>query len=174
MIQELLVVDCLYMIFLFSSFSSRICCTLISLQTTLHKSFLQIWSHLLKKSLMKNFIFCAVRTFIIHVVRGFNETDLYWISIMDRSSHQRCSIKAVFLKIWQNSQEIPCARVSFLTKLYSWTWNFIKEETLAQVFYCDFCEIFKNRFFIEHLRQLLLNRMISMMNHSSFVISFSL
>ena len=29
--------------------------------------------------------------------------------------------------------------------------NFIKKETLAQVFYCEFCEIFKNTFFIEHL-----------------------
>ena len=138
MIQKLLVVDCVYMIFLFSSFSNRICCTLVFLQTTLHKIFHRIWSHLLKKSLMENFIFCAERTFMIHVVRGFNETDSYWISIMDRSSHQKCSIKAVFLIIWQNSQEIPCARVSFLIKLYSWTCNFIKKETLAQMFYCDF------------------------------------
>ena len=34
-----------------------------------------------------------------------------------RSSHQRCSIKKVFLKILQNSQENTCARVSFLIKL---------------------------------------------------------
>ena len=27
------------------------------------------------------------------------------------------------------------------------TCNFIKKETLAQVFYCEFCEIFKNTFF---------------------------
>ena len=30
--------------------------------------------------------------------------------------------------------------------------NFIKKETLAQVFSCDFCEIFQNTFFTEHLR----------------------
>ena len=29
--------------------------------------------------------------------------------------------------------------------------NFIKTETLAQVFSCEFCEIFKNTFFTEHL-----------------------
>ena len=29
--------------------------------------------------------------------------------------------------------------------------NFIKKETLAQVFSCEFCEIFKNTFFTEHL-----------------------
>ena len=30
--------------------------------------------------------------------------------------------------------------------------NFIKEETLALSFYCEFCEIFKNTSFTEHLR----------------------
>ena len=32
-----------------------------------------------------------------------------------------------------------------------WACNFIKKETLAQVFSCEFCEISKNTFFIEHL-----------------------
>ena len=30
--------------------------------------------------------------------------------------------------------------------------NFIKKETLAQVFSCEFFEIYKNTFFTEHLR----------------------
>ena len=30
--------------------------------------------------------------------------------------------------------------------------NFIKKETLAQVFSREFCEIFKNTFFTEHLQ----------------------
>ena len=30
--------------------------------------------------------------------------------------------------------------------------NFIKKETLTKVFSCEFCEIFKNTFFTEHLR----------------------
>ena len=34
-------------------------------------------------------------------------------------------------------------------------YNFIKKETLAQVFSCGFCEIFKNFFLIEHLQRLL-------------------
>ena len=29
--------------------------------------------------------------------------------------------------------------------------NFIKKETLAQVFSCEFCDIFKKTFFTEHL-----------------------
>ena len=45
---------------------------------------LRICSHLLKKSLMESFIFCAV-----------------------------CSVKKLFLEISQNSQENTCARVSF-------------------------------------------------------------
>ena len=63
-------------------------------------------------------------------------------------SSQWCSIKKVFFKISQNSQESTCARVSFLIKLQA----FIKKETLEQVVFCEFCEILKNIFFTEHLR----------------------
>ena len=47
----------------------------------------------------------------------------------------------MFLEISQNSQENTCARVC----------NFIKKDTLAQVFSCEFCDISKNTFFTEHL-----------------------
>ena len=50
----------------------------------------------------------------------------------------------MFSEISQNSQENTCARVSE-------SCNFIKNETLAQVFSCKFCEISKNNFFTEHL-----------------------
>ena len=43
--------------------------------------------------------------------------------------------KSVFLEISQNSQEN----------------NFLKKETPAQVFSCEFCEISKKAFFTEHL-----------------------
>ena len=46
--------------------------------------------------------------------------------------------------ISQNLQENACARVSFIIKLHAS--GFIKKETLAQVFSCEFCEIFKNTF----------------------------
>ena len=55
---------------------------------------------------------------------------------------QRCSVKKLLIEISQNSQENTCARVSFLIK----TCNFIKKESLAQVFSCEFCEISKNIF----------------------------
>ena len=60
---------------------------------------------------------------------------------------QRCSVNKLLLKIPQNSQENTCARVSFLMKLQSEVYSFIQKETLAQVFSCKFCEIFKNIFF---------------------------
>ena len=59
---------------------------------------------------------------------------------------QRCSVKKLFLKISQNSQENTCARFSFLKKLQADVCNFIKKETLAQVLSCEFCENFKNTF----------------------------
>ena len=59
---------------------------------------------------------------------------------------QRCSVKKMFLEISQNSQENTCARVSFLINLQASDCNFIKKETLAQVFSCEFCEISKNTF----------------------------
>ena len=69
-----------------------------------------------------------------------------------RRNDRRRSIKKLFLKISQKSQENTCARVSFLKKLQDSTCNYIKKETLAQVFSRDFCEIFKNIFFTDHLR----------------------
>ena len=57
-------------------------------------------------------------------------------------------LKKVLLKFLQNSQE---NRVSFLIKFQARpASNCIKKETLAQAFYCEFCEILKNTFFTEH------------------------
>ena len=67
-----------------------------------------------------------------------------------RSTHLRCSIKKDFLKILQNSQEDSCARF-FFNKVAGKARNFIKKETLAKVWFCEICEIFKNTFFTEHL-----------------------
>ena len=60
--------------------------------------------------------------------------------------------KKLFLKISYKLQENTCVRISFLIKLQAETCIFIKKETVTQVFSCEFCEIFKNIFSIEHLR----------------------
>ena len=58
-----------------------------------------------------------------------------WLRSSEPVVH-RCSVKRVFLKISQNSQENRPE-----------TCNFIKKETVEQVFSCEFHEIFKNTFF---------------------------
>ena len=63
----------------------------------------------------------------------FNYSNI--ISCKYRSSHRMRSIKKLFLKISQTSQDNISTRVS-----------------LARVFSCQFCEIFKNTFFTQHLR----------------------
>ena len=72
--------------------------------------------------------------------------------LLEQMQHSEAATRGVlqqkvFLEISQNSQQNICARVSFLIKL-----NFIKKQTLAQVFSCEFCEIYKNTFLTEHLR----------------------
>ena len=52
---------------------------------------------------------------------------------------KRCSQK--FCKI---QRKTPVTQSLFLIKLQAEACNFIEKETLAQVFYCEFCEIYKN------------------------------
>ena len=76
---------------------------------------------------------------------------LYNLKFLNKESvAQTCSVRNVFLEISQNSQGNTCAGVYFLIKLQA-ACNFIKKETLAQVFSYEFCEISKNIFFTEHL-----------------------
>ena len=48
-------------------------------------------------------------------------------------------------------RKTPVPKPLFLLKLPE-ACNFIKKETLAQLLFCEFCKIFKNTFFTEHLR----------------------
>ena len=75
-------------------------------------------------------------------------------------------LKKMFLKISRHSQENICIRV------------FIKKDTPIQVFYCDFCEIFKNAIFTEY--RLLLYHSIAICSildvcrsHAYFLIRFA-
>ena len=58
-------------------------------------------------------------------------------------------LKKHVLKNSQNSQETTC--FFFLIKYEAWGLQFIKKETLRQVFSCEFSQIFKNTYFEEHL-----------------------
>ena len=66
-----------------------------------------------------------------------------------KAAVQKCSVKTVFLEMLLNSQENTCARV-FLQPLAC---NFIKIESLTQVFSCEFCEhLSKNTIFYKTLQ----------------------
>ena len=82
-------------------------------------------------------VFIIITVIIIH-----HDHHLYHSEAVTR----KFSVKQVFLKISQNPQENICARVSFFIKLQAEACNFIKKETLRQVFSCEFCEISKNAF----------------------------
>ena len=60
---------------------------------------------------------------------------------MSEAVVHRCSVEKVFLEFF------TCVRVSFFNKVAGEGCNFIKKETLAQVFSCEFYEISKNTFF---------------------------
>ena len=62
-----------------------------------------------------------------------------WITVM--SSSELEAVTRGFL----------CKKVFFLCKKVPKACNFIKKETLAQVFSCEFCEISKKTLFTEHL-----------------------
>ena len=76
-----------------------------------------------------------------------------------RSSHRRCSVKKVFLKISQNSQENTCARVSFLIKLQASGLRpatLLKKRLRHRCFPVNFVKFLRTHFFTERLRWLLL------------------
>ena len=69
---------------------------------------------------------------------------------------QKCSVKKLFLEILRNSHENTCVRVSFLIKVQAEARNFIKKETLAQVFPVNFAKFLITPFLTEHPWRLLL------------------
>ena len=70
---------------------------------------------------------------------------IYKLSYFEKQS----LTKKVFLKILRSSQKNTCVGVSYLINLQGWCLQlyycyFIKKETLASVFSCEFSETFKN------------------------------
>ena len=69
-----------------------------------------------------------------------------------RRSQRRCSVRKVVLRNFAKFiGKHLCQSLFFNIKLQAEACIFIKKETLAQVFSCEFCEISKNIFFTEHL-----------------------
>ena len=76
--------------------------------------------------------------------------NLNWRSLY-RSSHRRCSVRKVFLEIWQNSQENTCTRISLFNKVAGLRFATLLEKRLWHRCFPGFYEISKNTFFTEHI-----------------------
>ena len=81
---------------------------------------------------------------IFDIQRGYFQE--YFLSCFStKAIAQRCFVKNMSSQILQNSQGNTCTRVSFLIKsLFFFLKK--KKKALAQVFSCQFCEIFKTPF----------------------------
>ena len=69
-----------------------------------------------------------------HKLSGF-----WYLQDLYRSSHQKCSVRKGILRNIAKFTGKHLWRSPFL--------NFMKKETMAQVFYCEFCKIYKKTFF---------------------------
>ena len=99
---------------------------------------------------------CLPLYFYAKVFVKFEEnTNKEFNCVMIRSSHWRCSVKLPVLPEACNfikKGTLPVGRPGHLLNVLC-TFNLRPVSTgLAQVFSCEFCEIFKNTFFTEHLR----------------------
>ena len=88
---------------------------------------LRIWSNLLEKYLQETSFLCSewvlvlsdINLWILWAVRKSQKMVVAceFHGLLPEAVVQRCSVKKVFLKILQNSQEKTCAKVYFLIKL---------------------------------------------------------
>ena len=100
-----------------------------------------------RKQHVQRFILVICRIIFVSFFKKTSQYIFHYFSLYScrEAATKGVLCKKVFSEISQNSQENTCARVSFLINF------FIRKETLAQVFSCEFCEISKNTFFTEHL-----------------------
>ena len=96
--------------------------------------------------------FHKILTFSVFVLEeGYTKAGLKVAGIsLCRSSHQKCSVKKGVLRNVAKFTGNHLCQSIFFNKVAG-ACNFIKKETLAQVFSCEFCEISKNTFFTEHV-----------------------
>ena len=82
-------------------------------------------------------------------------------------------LKKVLLRISRNLREKTCARIFFKKKILYYFFYFSKNKTLAQLFSCEYCKIFKNAFFTENLRGEFLCLFLNESNTSSLLLNLS-
>ena len=77
----------------------------------------------------------------------FIDIQYFFGMVRNRSSHRRCSVGEGVLRNFAKFLEKHLCQSLFFNKVA----GLRKKETLTRVFSCEFCEIFKNTFFTEHL-----------------------
>ena len=78
----------------------------------------------------------------LSISTAFFQINLSGISLgSSRSSHRRCSVRNGVLRNFAKFRGKHKRQSLFLIKLQAEACNFIKQETLAQVFSCKFCGI---------------------------------
>ena len=89
----------------------------------------------------------------VFIIGRFIEEDEFFLGF-SKEVHKEIEMvyKKSSLKISQYLQDNTYVRVCFNKVARLQACNFIKEAQ-TQVFSCEYCEIFKNTFFIEHLRE---------------------
>ena len=84
----------------------------------------------------------------------------FWLSFVSRyythRKQRRCSIKKLFLKMLQSSQQNTCVRVFFSIKLHAIPATLLKRRLMVQVFPINLAK-FLSTPLTEHLRRLLLS-----------------
>ena len=92
----------------------------------------------------------------MQVLQEMNKFALYtYISKHTKAVARTCSVKKVFLKISQNSQENTCASLFFNLSFF-----ILKKRLQRSCFPVNFAKFLKTPFFIGHLQWLLLSRIV--------------
>ena len=85
---------------------------------------------------------------IVNISSSLVSNFVFFLKDQIRSSYRRCSVKKVYLKISQISQENTCVGVSFFSGLRPAT--LLKRDS-KQVFSCEIYHILTNTYYEEHL-----------------------
>ena len=112
---------------------------------------LRIWSHLLKKSFMENFTLWDIGTAYCY---GKNKQRYQTDDILEFCIYPEIFCNKNVLRNFDKFTGKHLCWSFFFNKVATSVagcrfsaCNFIKKETLAQTFSCEFCKIFKNTFF---------------------------
>ena len=90
--------------------------------------------------------------------KSFNANSTVFLFFSEAVS-KRCSVKKVFLEIFQNSQENTCVGVSFYIKLHGLNpATLFKNRPWYRCFPVNFAKFLRTTFFTKHFRWLLLSK----------------